>query len=211
MSARLRPPGARSSVEEPDMATSLPEPDEEPVFVAEPAVLAPEPLAPADAAPPVAPPSPARRAARLPPWRFRAYLAALGLALLVAVALLILAALGLPGIEGRAEARPVAVAVSVLICTVGAVTLVEGLSAAVWAATSTPGLPPGIGLATAVLGAVLLLCSLVLLGYVVAEEADREQVVRCGDREWHGDKFKPAGEAGLLIAQLCGSPSASRR
>ena len=127
------------------------------------------------------------------------------------MALLILAALGLPGIEGRAEARPVAVAVSVLICTVGAVTLVEGLSAAVRAATSTPGLPPGIGVATAVLGAVLLLCSLVLLGYVVAEEADREQVVRCGDREWHGDKFKPAGEAGLLIAQLCGAPSASRR
>ena len=193
------------------MATSLPEPDEEPVFVAEPAVPAPEPMAPAEPAPPVQPPPPARRAARLPPWRFRAYLAALGLALLVAVALLILAALGLPGIEGRAEARPVAVAVSVLICTVGAVTLVEGLSAAVWAATSRPGLPPGIGLATAVLGAVLLLCSLVLLGYVVAEEADREQVVRCGDREWHGDKFKPAGEAGLLIAQLCGSPSASRR
>jgi hypothetical protein len=211
MSTRLRPPGIRSSAEGRDMATSLPEPDEEPVPVAEPADPAPEPAARAEALPPTEPRPPARRAARMPPWRFRAYLAALGLALLVAVALVILAALGLPGIEGRVEARPVAVAVSVLVCTVGAVTLVEGLSAAVRATTSTPGLPPGTALATAVLGAVLLLCSLVLLGYVVAEEADREQVVRCGDREWHGDKFKPAGEAGLLIAQLCGAPSGSRR
>ena len=155
--------------------------------------------------------APAPRTGRLPPWRFRAYLAALGLALLVAVVLVILAAVGLPGIEGRVEARQVAVAVSILVCVVGAVTLVEGLSAAVRAATGLPGLPPGTGLATAVLGAALLLCSLALLGYVVAEEADREQVVRCGDREWHGDKFKPAGEAGQLIAQLCGVAPGGRR
>jgi hypothetical protein len=184
------------------MATSLPMPDDEPATVAEPAAPADEPAA----APAEAPMAPAPRTGRLPSWRFRAYLAALGLALLVAVALVILAAAGLPGTDGRVEARPVAVAVAVLVCTVGAVTLVEGLSGA--AASSKT---PAAGLTTAVLGAALVLCSLVLLGYVVSAEADHEQVVRCGDREWHGDKFKPAGEAGQLIAQLCGAPTGGRR